>query len=91
MSTKRTDIGSVWEAKQVLDFLGVEKPKWENEDNFETLLEMVCEQESKLLDKIGVEVVVDCSFKEIFNSFNTMEERKAELAKLCDYVYTLNA
>lgn len=77
---KENYIKSIDEAKEVLCFLGVDAEDYISVYDFTKLLVMIGRQEAVLMDKIGFETTE--KFKEIFNEYADLKERKKMLHEL---------
>ena len=77
---KENYIKSIDEAKEVLCFLGVDAEDYIGVYDFTKLLVMIGRKEAVLMDKIGFETTE--KFKEIFNEYADLKERKKMLHEL---------
>ena len=77
---KENYIKSIDEAKEVLCFLGVDAEDYIGVYDYTKLLVMIGRKEAVLMDKIGFETAE--KFKEIFNDYADLKERKKMLHEL---------
>jgi hypothetical protein len=73
-------IKSIDEAKEVLCFLGVDAEDYVGVYDETKLFVMIGRQEAVLMEKLGIETTI--KFKEIFNEFADLKERKKMLHEL---------
>ena len=78
-------IKSIDEAKEVLCFLGVDAEDYIGVYDFTKLLVMIGRKEAVLMDKIGFETAE--KFKEIFNDYADLKERKKILHELIETIH----
>ena len=82
---KENYIKSIDEAKEVLCFLGVDAEDYIGVYDFTKLLVMIGRKEAVLMDKIGFETAE--KFKEIFNDYADLKERKKILHELIETIH----
>ena len=78
-------IKSIDEAKEVLCFLGVDAEDYIGVYDETKLLVMIGRQEAVLMDKLGFETTI--KFKEIFNEYADLKERKKMLHELAKSIH----